>query len=130
MRIEILSDAQDDLVAGPPSIVEGAQQLLRAAAWTVLNTQRHHPRLNRTEAQLLLDNRNFVTRNVGTLFSGFLVQLMLRTFKVSYWDMKNPDPSSAELCLPSPGPLNDWCKSVEADTLDALVEDTKDQTGQ
>ena len=110
------------------SIVEGAQQLLRAAACTVVNPQRHHPRLNRTEAQLLVDKSEFR----HTEFGSFVLRVSCPVDALDVQGELLGDERSAPFVrrtmLTVARSVQRLVSSVEADTLDTLIQDTKDGT--
>lgn len=106
------------------SVVAGAQQLLLAAASSVLKPQRHHPRLGRAEAQQLLHAANFRHTEPGS----FVLKVSCRVTAV---DVDTPlfqdeieMPFVRKTTLLANRALNELVQAIESDTLDRLVERT------
>jgi hypothetical protein len=110
------------------SIVEGAQQLLRAAACTVVNPQRHHPRLNRTEAQLLVDKSEFRHTELGSFVLRVSCPVDALNAQGELLGDERSAPFVRRAMVTVARSVERLVSSVEADTLDTLVQDTKDET--
>lgn len=110
------------------SIVEGAQQLLRAAACTVVNPQRHHPRLNRNEAQLMVDKSEFRHTEFGSFVLRVSCPVDALDIQGELWRDEGSGPFVRRAMLIVARSVERLVSSVEADTLDKLVQDTKDET--
>ena len=104
------------------SIVSGAQQLLLAAACTVLKPQSHHPRLSRNEAQQLIEASQFRHTEPGS----FVVKV---SCPVNALDVQAPlfpgepdAPFVRRTTLTVKRALRELVTAIEADTLPQLVE--------
>jgi hypothetical protein len=110
------------------SIVEGAQQLLKAAACTVVNPQRHHPRLNRTEAQSLVDKSEFRHTEFGSFVLRVSCPVDALDVQGELLGDEKAGPFVRRAMLTVAGSVERLVSSVEKGTLDELVEPTKDET--
>jgi len=107
------------------SIVAGAQQLLLAAACTVLKPQSHHPRLSRNEAQQLIEASQFRHTEPGS----FVVKV---SCPVNALDVQSPlfpgepdAPFVRRATLTVKRALRELVTAIEADTLPQLIEHAK-----
>lgn len=107
------------------SIVSGVQQLLLAAACTVLKPQSHHPRLSRNEAQQLIDASQFRHTEPGS----FVVKV---SCPVNALDVQAPlfpgemeTPFVRRTTLTVKRALLELVTAIEADTLPQLIENAK-----
>jgi hypothetical protein len=106
------------------SIVAGAQQLLRVAACSVVNPQRHHPRLNRTEAQLLVDKSEFRHTEYGSFVLRVSCPVNALDVQGELLGLEKSGPFVRRAMLTVARSVEQLVSSVEADTLDKLVEET------
>jgi hypothetical protein len=123
-RISSTSWSMDSLpLPFAASLVPAAQQMLMASACTVLKPQLHHPRLHRSEAQQVVDTARFNQTERGSFV--FSVSCPLNAL-----NLQIPAPGGA---LPFVR-MTTWTihralqalvDAVELDTLDRLVEETK-----
>ena len=127
LRFRVYSDSGDRSIplgfAG--SLLGGVQQLLKAAACTVMRPRYHHPRLSLTEAQQLIEKSRFGHTEAGS----FVLRVSCPVHALDLQGMLALD----ESCLPfvrrvtlalrrSMGQI---ISAIEADTLDRLVESIK-----
>jgi len=106
-------------------MVTGAQQLLLASACTVLRPQSHHPRLNRAEAQQLLEMARFrhtqpgsFVLNVSCPVQGLDVQAPLLQDEVEA-------PFVRRTTLALRRSLGELVNAIETDALEAFVDSAK-----
>ena len=122
-RIGTPRDDQETLpLAFAGAVVTGAQQLLLAAACTVLKPQSHHPRLRRNEAQQLIEASQFRHTETGS----FAVKV---SCPINALDVQAPllpgepeAPFVRRTTLTVKRALRELVTAIEADTLQQLVE--------
>ena len=107
------------------AMVTGAQQLLLASACTVLKPKAHHPRLSRAEAQQFLETTRFRHTQPGSFVLNVScpVQAMEVQPSVLPGDLDYPFVRQATLTLRNS--LSQLITAIESDSLDELVNDTK-----
>lgn len=105
------------------SIIDGAQQLLKAAACTVVNPQIHHPRLNRTEAQLLVDKSEFRHTEYGSFVLRVSCPVDALDVQGELLGEEISAPFVRRAMLTVTRSVERLVSSVEEDTLDKLVEE-------
>jgi len=127
LRFRIGTQRDDETLplAFAGAIVSGAQQLLLAAACTVLKPQSHHPRLSRNEAQQLIEASQFRHTEPGS----FVVKV---SCPVNALDVQAPlfpgepdAPFVRRTTLTVKRALRELVTAIEADTLPQLVEAAK-----
>ncbi|MFZ4526458.1 MAG: hypothetical protein ACOYOE_13220 [Chlorobium sp.] len=111
------------------SMLQGAENLLLSAAHTVLKPQFFHPRLNRTEAKKFLEASRFRHTEPGSFILKISCPLYaLDVASENQTELKGFE-NNAPFVRKTMALLNKSIRSViaaiEADTLDALVENEK-----
>ncbi len=107
------------------SMVLGAQQLLLAAACTVLKPQTHHPRLSRTEAQQFLETARFRHTQPGSFVLNVScpVQAMDIQSALLPDEMEAPFVRRATFALKRS--LRELVSAIETDSLVGFVAEAK-----
>lgn len=106
------------------SIVAGAQQMLLAAASTVLRPQTHHPRLNRSEAQQLLEAARFRHTQPGS----FTLNVSCPVRALDVPSVEGPAdslPFVRRATFTLRRAVEALVHAIETDSLDAFVEANK-----
>lgn len=107
------------------SLVQGAQQILLASACTVLKPQSHHPRLHRAEAQQLVERARFGQTEQGSFVLQVSCPIDALDVQGSLPLVDAPLPFVRMATIAVKRALHELVDAVEADTLDQLVERTK-----
>jgi hypothetical protein len=107
------------------SMVAGAQQLLLAAACSVLKPQAHHPRLSRTEAQQFLETSKFRHTEPGS----FILNVSCPVHGLDVQTPLLPDEDNAPFVrraiVALRKALGALVTAIETDSLEALVAEAK-----
>jgi len=127
LRFRIFSDGADySLPLGfAGSLIGGAQQLLKAAACTVMRPRYHHPRLTLTEAQQLIEKSRFGHTEPGS----FVLRVSCPIHALDAQGVLDLDDSSKpfvrRVTLALRQGMEQLIQAIEADTLDTLVDALK-----
>lgn len=127
LRFRVFSDGADYSLplsfAG--SLIGGAQQLLKAAACTVMRPRYHHPRLTLTEAQQLVEKSRFGHTEPGS----FVMRVSCPVHALDVQGLLALDddtqPFVRRVTLALRRGMAQLIRAIEADTLDTLVESLK-----
>ncbi len=127
LRFRVYSDTGDRALplGFAATLVGGMQQLLKAAACTVIRPRYHHPRLSLTEAQQLIEKSRFGHTETGS----FVLRVSCPIHALDVQGTLALD----ESCLPFVRRvtlalrrgMGQMIDAIEADTLDRLVESIK-----
>lgn len=122
-------DEQSLPLAFTSSMVAGAQQLLLAAACTVLKPQAHHPRLRRTEAQQFLETARFRHTQSGSFVLNVSCPIQALDVQATMFPNEVEAPFVRQTTLTLHRSLRDLVTSIEIDSLDELVATSKKGEG-
>jgi len=130
LRFRVLSDGADySLPLGfAGSLLGGAQQLLKAAACTVMRPRYHHPRQTLTEAQQLIEKSRFGHTEPGS----FVLRVSCPVHALDAQGTLDLDdscqPFVRRVTLALRRGMAQLIQAIEADTLDKLVETLKSES--
>ncbi len=130
LRFRVFSDIGDrSLPLGfAGSLLAGVQQLLKAAACTVMRPRYHHPRLTLTEAQQLIEKSRFGQTEAGS----FVLRVSCPIHALDVQGMLALDdsclPFVRRVTLALRRGMEQLIRAIEADTLDRLVESLKQES--
>ena len=111
------------------AMVAGAQQLLLAAACTVLRPQAHHPRLSRTEAQQFLETARFRHTQPGSFVLNVSCPVQALDVQAPLQPDEEDAPFVRRATLTLCRGLRDLVTAIETDSLGALVEGARKGEG-
>jgi hypothetical protein len=131
LRYRIISGRRDGetiSLSFAASMLQGAQQMLQAGACTVLKPQTHHPRLNRTEAQQLVERTRFGHTEHGSFVLRVSCPInALDGQTVMSQGQDNAMPFVRLTTLTIKRALRTLVDAMESDTLDRLVDGLKSE---
>lgn len=107
------------------SLVDGVQQLLKAAACTVMRPRYHHPRLTLTEAQQLIEKSRFGHTEPGSFVLRVSCPIHALDVQGTLALGDNCPPFVRRVTLALRRSMEQLIQAIEADTLDRLVEAIK-----
>jgi len=107
------------------SMMAGAQQLLLAAACTVLKPQAHHPRLSRTEAQQFLEIAKFRHTQPGSFILNVSCPVQGLDVQASLLPDEADAPFVRRTTVALRKALGALVTAIETDSLDAFVDSAK-----
>ena len=107
------------------SLVNGVQQLLKAAACTVMRPRYHHPRLTLTEAQQLIEKSRFGHTEPGSFVLRVSCPIHALDVQGTLALDDNCLPFVRRVTLALRRSMEQLIGAIEADTLDRLVESLK-----
>lgn len=108
------------------AIVSGAQQLLLAAACTVLRPLSHHPRLSRNEAQQLVEASHFRHTEPGSFVIKVSCPVHALDVQAPLFAGELDAPFVRRTTLTVKRALQELVTAIESDTLPQLVATTKE----
>ncbi len=107
------------------SMVAGAEQLLRAAACTVLKPRTHHPRLSRSEAQALLDVARFRHTSPGSFVLSVSCPVHAIEAQSALAFGEDRDPFVRRVTTTMKASLQNLVRAIETDALDSFVDEAR-----
>jgi hypothetical protein len=107
------------------AMVAGAQQLLLAAACTVLKPKAHHPRLSRTEAQQFLETARFRHTQPGSFVLNVSCPVQAMDVQAPLLPDELEAPFVRRAILTLQRSLRELVSAIETDSLNELVDSTK-----
>lgn len=107
------------------AMVTGVQQLLLAAACTVLKPKAHHPRLSRIEAQQFLDTARFRHTQPGSFVLNVSCPVQAMDVQAPLLPDEVNAPFVRRATLTLQRSLRELVSSIETDSMDKLVESLK-----
>ncbi len=104
------------------SMLEGAQQMLRASVCTVLKPQIHHPRLSRAEAQQFLESARFRHTQPGSFILNVSCPVQAMDIQTSLGTPEQESPFIRRATMTLHRSLVALVSAIETDSLDTLIQ--------
>jgi hypothetical protein len=106
-------------------MLQGAQQAILSAACTVIKPQTEHPRLNRTEAQQLLNKTKFRHTQPGSFILNVSCPVQGVDVQTSFWPEQEPTPFVRRTTQTLLKGVRELISAIEMDDVEAFVAKIK-----
>ena len=110
------------------SMLEGAQQMLRACVHTVLKPQIHHPRLSRAEAQQLIEAARFRHTQLGSFVLNVSCPVQSMDVQAPFDAVELQTPFVRRTTAVLHRSLVRLVNAIETDSLDTLIQAEKNSS--
>jgi hypothetical protein len=128
LRFKVIDDRNEEKyipLSYAVSAINGAKDLFVSAASTVLKPQAHHPRMNRSEALELIDKSRFRHTERGSFILRVTCPVKAVETQSNLFEENIPFVRQTTLTINKA--VSDLVTAIQADTLDNLVDEIKQQ---
>ncbi len=127
MRLRVFFDGDDSELplSFASALVQGTEKLLKAAACTVIRPRTHHPRLALSEAAQFVEEARFGQTELGSFILRVACPLHAMSVQGSLELDDDSLPFVRQVTMSLHNALSQLSMAIEADTVDALVEELK-----